>query len=113
MKALVVKQPFADLISRGIKTIELRSWKTKYRGDILILASKSPKIDRLLSGCMICVVTLIDIRRGDMRDDKAACCEVYDDDWLWILDNPRKVKNKPTKGELKLFEIDDTLIEFL
>ena len=42
MKALSVKQPFAHFIERGMKTIETRTWATKYRGDILIHASKKP-----------------------------------------------------------------------
>jgi hypothetical protein len=45
MKVLSVRQPFASLICAGIKTIENRSWKTDYRGTILIHASKDEKIN--------------------------------------------------------------------
>jgi len=38
MHALSVKQSFASLIARGRKTKETRTWKTKYRGDLLICA---------------------------------------------------------------------------
>ncbi len=41
--AISVYQPWADLIVRGIKDIENRSWPTRFRGRILIHASK--KID--------------------------------------------------------------------
>ena len=40
MKALTIKQPWASLIINGHKTYELRSWKTTYRGKILIHTSK-------------------------------------------------------------------------
>ena len=40
MKAITIKQPFASLIAAGIKEYEFRTWKTKYRGDILIHAGK-------------------------------------------------------------------------
>lgn len=40
MKALNVKQPWAWLIASGKKTIETRTWSTKYRGPILIVSSK-------------------------------------------------------------------------
>ncbi len=40
MKALTIKQPAASLIIHGIKKYEFRSWKTKYRGKILIHAGK-------------------------------------------------------------------------
>jgi len=36
MKALSLKQPFAELILQGKKTIELRKWNTKFRGEFLI-----------------------------------------------------------------------------
>jgi len=31
MKCLSLKQPFADLLALGEKTIELRKWNTKFR----------------------------------------------------------------------------------
>lgn len=47
MKTLTVKQPWAYLVCSGIKDIENRTWKTNYRGRILIHASaqrdKRPK----------------------------------------------------------------------
>ena len=41
MKAISLKQPWADLIVNGIKDIENRTWKTSYRGKLFIHASKS------------------------------------------------------------------------
>jgi predicted transcriptional regulator len=40
-KCLSLKQPFAELIVSGRKTIELRKWNTRFRGEFLIHASKS------------------------------------------------------------------------
>lgn len=40
MKAITIKQPWASLIALGEKKIETRSWKTSYRGTILIHAGK-------------------------------------------------------------------------
>ncbi|WP_231489886.1 ASCH domain-containing protein [Pedobacter sp. Leaf170] len=42
MKALTIKQPWASLIAHGIKDIENRSWRTKYRGRIFIHAASKP-----------------------------------------------------------------------
>ena len=39
MKVLSIQQPYASLIMLGFKTIETRSWATKYRGELLIHAS--------------------------------------------------------------------------
>lgn len=41
MKAITIKQPWATLIINGYKEYEFRSWKTKFRGDVLIHAGKT------------------------------------------------------------------------
>jgi len=41
MKAISLKQPWANFIRDGRKTIETRAWKTEYRGDLLICSSKN------------------------------------------------------------------------
>ncbi len=41
MKALSIRQPWADLILRGRKTLELRTWTVKYRGPLAIHASQT------------------------------------------------------------------------
>ena len=43
MKAISIKQPWASLIAHGIKDIENRSWRTNYRGRVLIHAGASKK----------------------------------------------------------------------
>lgn len=40
MKVLTIKQPWATLIIQQDKRFEFRSWKNKYRGDLLIHAAK-------------------------------------------------------------------------
>lgn len=45
MKALTIKQPWAQLIIEGYKKYEFRSWKTNYRGKILIHAGMSLEKD--------------------------------------------------------------------
>ena len=45
MKVLTIKQPWASLIIEGKKTYEFRSWKTNYRGKILIHAGLSLEKD--------------------------------------------------------------------
>ena len=38
MKALSVRQPWAELIVAGLKDVENRTWRTDYRGPVLIHA---------------------------------------------------------------------------
>jgi len=57
MKALTLHQPWASLIAMGIKTIETRSWSTKYRGPLAIHAGKrkpSPAEAMLLFESGVC-----------------------------------------------------------
>lgn len=48
MKVLTIKEPWASLIINGYKKYEFRSWKTNYRGKILIHAGKSIEKDMLI-----------------------------------------------------------------
>jgi len=41
MKVISIKQPWASLIINGYKIYEFRTWKTKYRGKLLIHSSKT------------------------------------------------------------------------
>jgi hypothetical protein len=49
MKCLSLKQPFAEFLVSGKKTIELRKWNTKFRGEFLIHASKNLDKERAIS----------------------------------------------------------------
>ena len=46
MKVIVVRQPWAWLIVHGFKDIENRTWKTRYRGHLLIQASATCQTQR-------------------------------------------------------------------
>lgn len=38
MKALTLREPWASLVLEGVKTLETRSWATRYRGELFIHA---------------------------------------------------------------------------
>lgn len=40
IKAISLHQPYASLVALGVKKIETRHWRTKYRGRILICSTK-------------------------------------------------------------------------
>ncbi len=79
MKALVVRQPWAGLIAAGRKTIELRTWKTSYRGTLAICAGANcdPRgakwcIDEP-RGRVVAVVELAGCEVVDDSAEQAAC----------------------------------------
>jgi len=107
LKAICLKQPYASLIAEGKKTIETRTWATKYRGDILIVASKSPKVQDLPTGVALAVATIINCRPMVKEDEGAACCEIYPRAVAWELTNIRPVVSPyPVEGQLGIFDVD-------
>lgn len=111
MKALSVRQPWANLIASGQKTIETRTWYTPYRGELLIASSKVGPEPPL--GCAIAVVRLVDCRPMTKADEAAARCRIYDRAYSWVLENVRLVEHVPITGRLALYEVPDDLIQFL
>jgi hypothetical protein len=51
--AISIRQPWADLIVRGIKDIENRSWPTTFRGNILIQAGQKIERDALCGRILV------------------------------------------------------------
>ena len=103
MKAISLKQPWANYIASGEKTIETRKWSTKYRGELLIVSSKYPEIPP--AGQALAVVELVDCRPMVKADEKAAMCEVYPKAHSWFLKNVRRIKPFPVKGQLSIYEV--------
>jgi len=72
MKCLSICQPFAELIIQNKKTIELRTWNTKIRGEFLVHAPiKIRKEDckkleikkKLITGAIIGKIELYDVKK--------------------------------------------------
>lgn len=104
MKAISIKQPWANLIVSGQKTIETREWFTPYRGQILLVSSKIPKIEPC--GCAVAVADLVDCRAMTKADKDAAKCSMYPNAFAWVLQNVRAIEPFPVKGQLGLYEVD-------
>lgn len=126
MKALSVQQPFAFEISTSMKTIEVRTWDTLHRGDLLICSSGKaafPKEEMedmeddygclFLYGQAICVVSVADVRLMAKGDEDEALIDNMDPEaFSWILEDVRPIIPFPVKGKQGLFDVDDALIEF-
>jgi hypothetical protein len=118
MKALSIIMPWSWLILHGGKDIENRTWKTDYRGRILIHASKNvsayyysgiscrlqtadlPSYEEIKKycGCIFGSVELAD------------CVQGYNSPWAelglwhWVLKDPKPCQPIPVKGSLGLWE---------
>lgn len=102
MKALSLRPQWAHLVLCEEKTIEYRTWSTDYQGDLLICSSQSPKIKNTIAGHALCVVTLSNITYDETEN-------IYE----WHLTNVRAIKPFPVRGKLRIYDVDDSLIEYL
>jgi ASCH domain len=111
MKAVSIKQPWASLIAAGVKTLEIRAWPTEHRGALLICSSRRPVLEGHQHGVALCVVDVVDCRAMTRRDVPFACVgEFYPNHFAWVLGKVRLIKPFSVMGQLRLFEIRDSLI---
>ena len=127
MKVITIKQPFATLIAEGLKEYEFRTWKTRYRGEILIHAGKSidkkamKKFEHLNlnypTGCIIAKATLTDCiligdKEREMLNKKNPLVYsgvIKHPEWEgygFKLENVQKIENINISGKLSLWDYD-------
>jgi len=123
MKCLSVSQPYADLIIMGKKTIELRTWNTKFRGEFLIHAPSKIKKDackkigidetKLRTGVIIGKAEIYDVKiygsiselNLDYKKHFAADEFLYHK-YGFLLRNPKELRVPiPYKGTLGFFNV--------
>ena len=129
MKALTIKEPWASLIINGYKTYEFRSWKTNYRGKILIHAGKSLERDMgkrfkeynleykcgyIIGEAYLADVILVDKKLNDELkriDPLVYGHSNHIEKYAWKLDNIIKY-DKPieTKGKLGLWNYTEPIM---
>lgn len=109
-KAISLKQPWANLVASGKKTIETRKWTTNYRGDLIICSSQKPNIHP--AGYALCLAELYHIEPMNKKHEKKACIKVYKGANAWFLRNIRPINPiLPVKGKLGVFDLNLSLAE--
>lgn len=122
MKCLSVCQPFADLIIYGKKSIELRNWNTKFRGELLVHAPSKVRMqdcDRLgiptdhTTGAIVGAVELYDtkkyysLREVELDRRYHLASPDYPAKYGFLLRNARPLRVPvPYKGRLGFFEVE-------
>ena len=126
MKALSIRQPWAELILRGRKTIELRTWQTNTRGRIAIHASQTVQEEactaygldpaRVVRGALVGTVELVDIAPLDegeweaRRDQHLSLSDFPGPTFGWRLADPQRLPQPiPWRGRMSLFNVPDDL----
>ncbi len=118
MRALTILQPWAEMIARGVKRVENRTWRTKYRGPLAIHVGKSltwmesedrdawperygvdmPRADELTFGAIIAVAELVDCVRVEDLPAGLRGHPFAAGPWCWVLGNVRRVDPVRCKG---------------
>ena len=125
MKVLTIREPWASLIVNGYKEYEFRSWKTNYRGKILIHAGlklETGIIERFKEynleyqkGVIIGEADLVDCILVDrkfkkiLRDINPIVYRQsnHDETYAWKLENIKKYDTPiMTKGHLGLWNFN-------
>ena len=92
------------MIASGEKTIETRTWRTDYRGLLLVVSSRKPAIAP--AGYALATVKLADCRPMEPSDEMAARCACYPGAYAWILQDVRRIKPFVVRGRLGLYDVD-------
>ena len=124
IKALSMWEPWATAVALNIKGFETRSWKTPYRGPLLICASQKRlpiiqivlllvsarlTVSDLQYGRAVCIVNLVDILKTE--DIVVSGIEKKFGDFspgrfAWKFQNVRRFVNPPLiRGKQGLFDV--------
>ena len=123
---LSVRQPWAWLFALGYKNIENRTWHTRYRGPLLIHASKGltheeyRTCDRYASSLFVAIPPFDALERGGIvgMATLVDCVYQHDSPWFdgpvgWVLQDARPVPMVPCAGQLGLFEVSATVFSLV
>jgi ASCH domain len=114
-RALSIRQPWAWLIVNGYKDVENRSWRTRYRGPILIHSALSTRDLRDGEAAKVARRFGIRMPREYERGGIVGAAEVVDcrtrtgSPWHrrgqigWVMAKPRRLSFRECKGSLGLF----------
>ncbi len=128
MRVISIRQPWAELILQGRKTIELRTWETKMRGRLAIHASKTPykraafeahgvAPDSLPRGALVGTVEVVEMIRFTpqsweaLREEHLASGDFPGDLVGWKLSNPERFPQPiPWRGQWGMFIVPDEIL---
>ena len=128
LRALSLRQPWAELILSGKKTIETRTWNTSYRGTFWIHASIASNPDHMKEfgfgsqdfnrGAIVGSAELVSViaypSLAAFQADASKHC-VRIDHWEkplfgYVLSNVKRIEPIPCKGMLNFFPLPDSVV---
>jgi hypothetical protein len=124
-RAISVRQPWAELIVAGTKSVEIRGWSDRYRGPLWIHAAlrlddhalpSLPRPEELPRGALVGQVELVDIVPFDetrwtrWRDRHLSPGPFPFGAFGFVLARPQRLSRpEPLRGSTKIFLLPDEL----
>ena len=122
MKALSLKQPWAEIVVAGHKDVENRSWQSSYRGPLVIHASIKPDAPAMrwamqngyvkAADCDYgAAIGVVDLHHIFAPDDPKCCSDWAQPGYFhWLVGNARRFPEPiPMRGCLGLFGVPEPL----
>ncbi len=124
MRALSFLQPRAEQIIRGDKPVDIRTWHSRYRGDLAVHASSQRRDARCLElgfdpgklayGALIGVVEIADIEAVDQERYQALRDQHLSNSpfpgppcYAWHFTHPRRFERPlPQRGRRRIFHVE-------
>ena len=123
VKALSFRQPWAELVLRGEKTVDLRTWRTRYRGPLAVYAPQTVEREAcqeygldpgdLTTGAIVGVVHLVSVVEldeasySDRAEEHLNARRYREPLFAWELATPQRLSvPQPARGRRMLFEVD-------
>jgi len=101
--AIFVRQPYADDLARGWKSIEIEDVATDYRGDVLLCSARKYEYPNMPAGCTIALLELYDCKQVlELTEEEWKQTHIQVDKrillkegYAWMFRNPRRVVEMP------------------
>lgn len=129
LPVISIRQPWAEAIVAGLKDVENRSWRTHFRGPVLIHAGSkrlAPELDDYLDlksargitektgrrwldvelGGIVGMAEIVDCVSFDsLADQRHVGSPWFTGPWGWVLRNARRLPFYPCRGALGFFRV--------
>jgi predicted transcriptional regulator len=121
-KCLSLRQPYAELIVSGRKTIELRKWNTRFRGKFLVHASKTINkeacklynldVSSFITGVIVGTAILSNVKVYQSKNEFVAdqnrhfAMSTFSGKYGFMISDAKRLATPiPLKGQLGFFDI--------
>ncbi|MES1204616.1 MAG: response regulator [Pseudomonadota bacterium] len=104
IRAVTIRQPEVTRLAAGEARVEVKTWRTDYRGDILLVSALTPWIEP--AGYAIAVGQLVDCRPMNKADEADAGKKFYANAQAWVFATVRPIRIFPVKIGRNVFEVE-------